>query len=154
MAKIVTLLEPAGLGMIYLWDAAASRLSLASSSDVERVPALAQELGDIMAAQVYETCQPVCCPDVDEGVSREGSRPGATNVLGVPLLSGGRVMGALVMVSREGAPVFSPDDMPLVQALGSQLSIAIENARLYAEVAEKERLRGQLLDRAVSAQEE
>ena len=46
VAKIVTLLEPAGLGMIYLWDAAGARLALASSSDGERIPDLAQELGE------------------------------------------------------------------------------------------------------------
>lgn len=156
VAKIVTLLEPAGLGMIYLWDEAAQKLALASRSDQADMSPLVQRLGDETAQQVFETAQPVCCPDVSAaaGDDGRGTGLGTTNVVGVPLLSHGRVAGALVMVSREGLPVFSPRDMPLVQALGGQISIAIENARLYSEVAEKERLRGQLLDRAVSAQED
>ena len=157
VAKIVTLLEPAGLGLIYLEDPSARELVLASRSDVDAPSELALTLGELTARQVYQTAQPVCCPQVDDTEDAADGAParyGTTNVLGVPLLSQGRVIGALVMVSREGSPVFSPEDMPLVQALGSQLSIAMENARLYAEVAEKERIRGQLLDRAVSAQED
>jgi signal transduction histidine kinase len=157
VAKIVTLLEPAGLGLIYLEDASDRELALASRSDVDAPSELALMLGDLTASQVYQTAQPVCCPQVDESGHAAYGAPGAlgtTNVLGVPLMSQSRVIGALVMVSREGSPVFSIQDLPLVQALGSQLSIAVENARLYAEVAEKERIRGQLLDRAVSAQED
>jgi signal transduction histidine kinase len=162
VTKIVSLLEPAGLGLIYLEDPNAQGLVLASRSDDVAVPSeLTLTLGEATAGQVYQTAQPVCCPQADDaGDAADGAvegspaRQGTTNVLGVPLLSQGRVIGALVMVSREGSPVFSPKDLPLVQALGSQLSIAMENARLYAEVAEKERVRGQLLDRAVSAQED
>jgi signal transduction histidine kinase len=151
--KIVTLLEPAGLGMIYLWDEATHRLNLESQSDPAGMADGVQALGDETAAQVHETGQPVCCPDVDQ-VTERRRRVGTTNVLGVPLMAQGQIVGALVMVSREGSPVFSAGDLPLVQALGSQLSIAVENARLYTEVADKERVRGQLLDRAVSAQED
>lgn len=151
--KIVTLLEPAGVGMIYLWDESTCRLNLASKSDPVGMADGVQTLSDETAAQVYETGQPVCCPDVGQVLERR-TRVSTTNVLGVPLLAQGHIVGALVMVSRLGSPVFSASDLPLMQALGSQLSIAVENARLYAEVAEKERVRGQLLDRAVSAQED
>jgi signal transduction histidine kinase len=157
VAKIVTLLEPAGLGLIYLEDPNARELVLAARSDAEVAGELALTLGKRTASQVHQTAQPVCCQQVEDAEDPADGAPardGTTNVLGVPLLSQGRVTGALVMMSREGSPVFSSEDLPLVQALGSQLSIAIENARLYAEVAEKERIRGQLLDRAVSAQED
>ena len=70
-------------------------------------------------------------------------------VLAIPLLSGDSVIGALCL-AHEGA--FA--NFAVMQTLARQLVIAIENAQLYAQVQEKERVRGELLQRAVSAQEE
>jgi len=48
---------------------------------------------------------------------------------------------------------FTPDDMTLLNAVGRQLGIAVENARLWEEVKEKEALRQQFLERVIAAQE-
>ncbi len=42
----------------------------------------------------------------------------------------------------------------LLYAIGSQIAVAIENARLSAELQRRERLRGELLRKVISAQEE
>ena len=155
VAKIVTLLEPAGLGLIYLEDPGARRLVLASRSDMDVPSELALAVGEETASQVYQTAEPVCCPEADDEGTRRAvrrprndQRPWRSAALPGP---GDRRAGD--GEPRRFAGLLAAD-MPLVQALGSQLSIAMENARLYAEVAEKERIRGQLLDRAVSAQED
>ena len=48
----------------------------------------------------------------------------------VPLRIGNRVIGTLDILSTE-KHAFNPDDMLVVQSLGDQIAIAIENARLY-----------------------
>ena len=39
-------------------------------------------------------------------------------------------------------------------AIGNQIAVAVENARLYAELQHKEHVRGELLRKVISAQEE
>jgi signal transduction histidine kinase len=73
----------------------------------------------------------------------------ADSVLAIPLVSGGKAIGALCL---RHAGAFS--NFAVLQTLARQLVIAIENARLYQQVQEKEELRGKLLERVVSAQEE
>jgi signal transduction histidine kinase len=49
---------------------------------------------------------------------------------------------------------FDIEEQELLTAIGNQIAVAIENARLYAEVQQKEQLRGKLLKKVITAQEE
>ena len=51
-------------------------------------------------------------------------------------------------------PRFSEEEQDLLTAIGNQIAVAIENARLYAEVQQKEHIRGELFKKAINAQEE
>jgi len=53
----------------------------------------------------------------------------------VPLLSHDRAMGAM-NVGRLSADVFSPEDVELLSEVGKQISIAVENAQSYRELAQ------------------
>ncbi|KUO76981.1 MAG: hypothetical protein APF81_23745 [Desulfosporosinus sp. BRH_c37] len=57
--------------------------------------------------------------------------------LGVPLYYKGTLIGAIVVVKQQGRPTFSVNDQELMQILGAQAAIAIENARLYEQTDEK-----------------
>lgn len=70
----------------------------------------------------------------------------------VPLAAGGRVLGVMNTASSQ-AREFTPDDLTLLSVVGRQLGIAIENARLWEEVKEKETLRQHFLERVIAAQE-
>jgi len=59
------------------------------------------------------------------------------NLLGVPLYAGGEVTGALLMANKRGEESFTQDDQELLLILASQLSIALENSRLYEKTDEK-----------------
>lgn len=53
-----------------------------------------------------------------------------TSMLGVPLRAGGQVLGSLSMFGH--APhAFAPQVVELAQAVGNQIAIAVENARLF-----------------------
>lgn len=58
---------------------------------------------------------------------------GVTSWLGVPLLAGEQTLGAFVVTSRATERRYSADDLRLLTIVAASASIAIENARLYAQ---------------------
>ena len=70
----------------------------------------------------------------------------------VHLASKGKVLGTLCMATR--AREFSVADRTLLSSVGQQIAVAVENAILYQELEHKEALRGELLRKVISAQEE
>lgn len=67
-------------------------------------------------------------PDIDRIVADEGVR----TIMGVPLLVGGHVMGAL-MVAERSRRLFSPDEISMVDSLGKHAAVALDNAEKYAQ---------------------
>jgi GAF domain-containing protein len=69
--------------------------------------------------------------------------PDTRSEMALPLRSRGRVIGALNLRSVE-REAFSEEDIPVLQTLGDQIAVAIDNARLFAEaqdnLAELERV--------------
>jgi signal transduction histidine kinase len=72
----------------------------------------------------------------------------------VPLKSKERVVGSLILVSLSQSNAFSSLDLRLLSAFAAQAALAIENATLYEELQRKESLRGDLLRKVITAQEE
>ena len=62
-------------------------------------------------------------------------------------------VGVLNVASHESA-AFTVEMLELLGGIGRQLGVAIENARLWEELRRKEELRGQLLRKVITAQEE
>ncbi|MCU0497221.1 MAG: GAF domain-containing protein, partial [Anaerolineae bacterium] len=57
--------------------------------------------------------------------------------LGVPLLAGGRTLGAIVVYNYDSHRSFSGDDLRLLNLIAASSSIAIENAQLYQQQTER-----------------
>jgi GAF domain-containing protein len=77
--------------------------------------------------------------------------PNTRSEMALPLISRGRVIGALDVQSTDEA-AFSEDDVAVLQTLADQLATAIENARLYEQAVntaeqlkEMDRLKNQFL---------
>lgn len=70
----------------------------------------------------------------------------------VPLISKGKVFGLLHVASSE-TNLFTAEQINLLGAIGHQMGVAIENARLWEELKRKEEMRGHLLEETISAQE-
>ncbi len=77
-----------------------------------------------------------------------------TSVMALPLIVKGRGIGAMVVEHYRDGRTFSQSDLRLAQALADQIAVAVDNARLYEELIEKEKMRGELLDKVISAQED
>ncbi len=90
-------------------------------------------------SQIIQTKQPVLVnTNVPEASTRLGQPvlPGTAmpkSWLGVPILSGGQVTGILSVQNLDEENAFSQSDIRLLQTFASSTSIALENARLFAE---------------------
>ena len=76
---------------------------------------------------------------------REMVQAGITSVLVVPLLANGRALGALSMCGTRTRPLYTADDVALVEELAHRAALAIDNARLYRQAQEAIAVRDQFL---------
>ena len=80
---------------------------------------------DLADTDLYRSGDPLRVAAVDD----EGIR----TFLAVPLFSGGRTIGCIVIYRREVKP-FTPDEIALVETFAAQAVIAIENVRQFREL--------------------
>jgi len=71
--------------------------------------------------------------------------------IAIPLQVKGETVGMLNVVCQEEA---CQEDLGLMEAVGRQVGVGIENARLWEELRRKEAVRRELLHKAITAQEE
>lgn len=70
---------------------------------------------------------------------------GPRSLLGVPLISAGRVMGVLTLVSVNGERRYGPDDLALAEEMAARAAGAIENAELFHRAQQATRARDEIL---------
>jgi PAS domain S-box-containing protein len=123
-------------GLIFMTEgdelrvAAHMGLSAEFVSTIERAP-----LGEGFAGRIETSGVPTLVEDIwtdsrlrSDAVKREGLR----SLISMPLTSKGRCLGVLSIMGRS-VRQFSQDDLALVTTVGAQISVAIENASLYAQ---------------------
>jgi PAS domain S-box-containing protein len=98
-----------------------------------------------LSGRVWETGQPLAIPDYSrwDGRVPQIAAENFRAVLGVPLVSGGTVIGVIGLAFSEPGRVFSDDEVTQVSRFAEVASIALDNARLYAaaqqELAERKK---------------
>ncbi len=60
-------------------------------------------------------------------------KDGIKSLVGIPLIAKGKVGGAMVLSNRKHR-IFKKEDIDLLSSIGSQVGVAVENARLYSEL--------------------
>ena len=122
-------------GTIHLLDDQAGDLALAASYGLPA--AAAEKLAHItrnesFAGSVVQSGEPVVVENAAADPHTEARIQELRSLASVPLRARGRVVGTLStgsFVSRR----FAPEDVALLKAIGDQVGVAIENARLYEE---------------------
>ncbi|MFZ5817590.1 MAG: ATP-binding protein [Bacillota bacterium] len=84
--------------------------------------------------------------------TREVGHPAGRHVT-IPLGQDGKVAGIMSLMVPAGR-FFTPADKEILTAMGEQIGLAIDRARLYDELKEKEEARGRLLAQLITAQED
>jgi GAF domain-containing protein len=95
-----------------------------------------QQLGEGLVGQAAQESRTKLANDVSKYPGYLPLGPNADTVraeLSVPIRLGSKVVGVLDLQSAE-LDAFSPHDVSTMELLADQLSIAIENARLYGEI--------------------
>jgi len=124
----------------------------------EKAARLAYQVGmlDGSCGGVMELGKTIVVPDISsyrgQG-ARSLQRENITSLVHVPLMTKGLALGSMC-VGTHINPQFSSEEQRLLEAIGNQIAIAVENARLYADVQRKERVRGELFKKALAAQED
>lgn len=97
----------------------------------------------------------VVTPAGDKCVAQYVGSQGASSVCHatVPLQARGEMLGVL-SVAANSPKAFDKTEIDLLAAVGRQVGVALQNAHLWAEVRRREQVRGELLKRVISAQEE
>ena len=71
---------------------------------------------------------------------------GLAKVLSLPLFFENKLMGALVIYSKDPNRAFEPDDIEIAHLLAATTAIGVTNSRLYAEAIARRDLQRHLLD--------
>jgi PAS domain S-box-containing protein len=70
---------------------------------------------------------------------------GPRSYLAVPLAARGKTLGVVTFVMAESGRRFAPDDLRLAEDLARRAAVAVENARLYADLREADRRKDEFL---------
>ena len=126
------------IGLVYLWDPDTDGLILQCSRGQilqQEAHGSGQEWGccTAISTEAMDGLQAVVHPVYDYPGRRPSSnivREGLELLVSTPLVSKGRAVGALTLGSRQAQRVEQPE-LELLTAIGQQIGMAIENARLY-----------------------
>jgi PAS domain S-box-containing protein len=113
-------------------------------------PVTPSELPVLVLGQVIRTQSQVILDDArgenafaeDEYIGRKQAR----SLLCLPLLKQAKLIGVLYLENSLASHVFTPARIAVLKLLASQAAIALENARLYSDVAEREAKIRRLVD--------
>lgn len=105
--------------------------------------------------QIARTGQPVLIPEIDDEllvasiddpvklkVVRE---IGLKSYIGVPLMARDRALGVLTFATSDSGRMFDETDLAIAEDLARRTAVAIENVRLYEEVADAARRKDEFL---------
>lgn len=108
------------------------------------LPKRSRKLANGLTEYMIRTGQPLLIrADLEKSRERLGvtyipPRP-AKCFCGAPIMRGGRPAGVMAAMSTEREYVFEPRDLEVMQTAAGQVSVAVENARLFAEEQRRSR---------------
>jgi signal transduction histidine kinase len=157
LSGLIDWLDAADAGGLWLYRAAEDRL-VAVSAEGYTMAALSQirlSPGEAIAGKVFQRAEPVLCStpgetevvmaDLSEGnrqyfVQATAGLGEALSAVGVPLLTAGAPVGALVLLNLQQPGGFTNGDLFFLERVADLLSLSIENAHLREELRGSEAL--------------
>lgn len=128
-----------GAGTLYSYDGEVLHLeALKGLSDEFREKAIIRNMGEGIPGMAAQSQKPVSV-EISQFPSHfllpYVEKEGLISFIGTPLMSKGKVVGAMALGTREKR-TFTQEDLDLLFSIGNVIGIAVENARLYKESKE------------------
>ncbi|MBI4286211.1 MAG: GAF domain-containing protein [Chloroflexi bacterium] len=143
-------------GAVYLHNEKTERLMLAVQQGLaaERARKVSEVgLGKGIVGQVVASGGPVVLTGWESQPAAPSLGEGFKAYVCVPLKSKNKVVGALLLASRTPGQ-FEDEAVHLLSAMGEAIGIGVENARTAEQLEEANKIREQVLEKLISAQEE
>jgi len=132
---------------IFEYDAAAERFELRATHNddrafVEALRAVPLRKGEGLMGRAAEMREPIQVPNITQPGAYESSvrdtliRFGYRALLSVPLLREDQIIGSLSF-NRKAPGEFPPEVVDVLKTFATQSALAIQNARLFREIADK-----------------
>ncbi len=124
---------------ILMFDPAKNTLyfQAATNLDTQLNRGVVVPLEESIAGWIVQNQKPIIVDDPQKDKRHFNSIQSITNIkvhslLGIPLLSKGKVIGVLEVINKKGGK-FTAEDQDVLLALGAQATVAIENSRLFLQ---------------------
>ncbi len=111
-----------------------------TSEEIKKISHPPRGLG-LIGALTHGDSGNIRIPEIEDDPRAVGFPSGHAemhSLLGVPIRIGGRQLGQLYLTEKIGDTEFSPDDEKIIEILAAYAGVAIENARLYERLQERE----------------
>jgi two-component system sensor histidine kinase DevS len=111
-----------------------------SSEEIKRIPNPPKGVG-LIGALMHGKVGTIRIPEIHQDPRSIGFPPGHADMhslLGVPIQIGERQLGQIYLTEKINASEFTPDDETIIEMLAAYAGVAIENARLYENLQERD----------------
>ena len=108
----------------------------AARKNGEPIPSFTLPPGEGISGEVVQTGAAKIVCDVSQHPRFIAPPYHVTSLLSVPMITSGKVLGVINLSDKEGGVEFSTNELKLLETIARQAAIALENARLFAEVRE------------------
>ena len=98
-------------------------------------------VGKGLIGELMDTKEPLRVPVIDQYPRSSGfpsNHPHMMSFLGVPILAGEKQLGQIYLTDKIDADAFNEDDEKIIQMLAAYAAAAIQNARLYQHLKERD----------------
>ena len=98
-------------------------------------------VGKGLIGELMDVKEPLRVPVIEQHPRSSGfptNHPSMTSFLGVPILAGERQLGQIYLTDKIDASEFNEDDEKIIQMLAAYAAAAIQNARLYKHLKERD----------------
>jgi len=110
-----------------------------TESEIERISH--PPVGKGLIGELMNTKVPLRVPIIEKHPRSSGfptNHPNMTSFLGVPILAGEKQLGQIYLTDKIDAEAFNEDDEKIIQMLAAYAAAAIQNARLYQHLKERD----------------
>jgi len=135
LKEVLAALEAQG-GIVYLFDESSQTffpsIHYGISQDVLR-EVTGFRIGEGFSGRVAESREALVVADISSdsrNISPAAVRDGWCSYAGVPVMSKDKVLGVMILISRQGN-YFKPEDLGLLNHIGNHIGVAVENAQIY-----------------------